>query len=200
MGWARGREYQPELNINSQSADELFVTDRSLLRACPRTTLSSITGFWRQHIPSSSGMSETSLARICFALDARLGLRITPYRWRAQFRTDKLYSEINFVLSRFCQPYYELFGHVDRLLSGHSTSSANASLPLLAHSLLLLIQLFHDLSSQDLPPFFEENMIVFMGDPSVGNGGDGWLKKYLSWERDELKGDVSSRFRRNAVP
>lgn len=30
-------------------------------------------------------------------------------RWRSQFRTDELYSEINFVLSRFCEPYYGLF-------------------------------------------------------------------------------------------
>ncbi|CAD6568832.1 MAG: importin-alpha export receptor [Tremellales sp. Tagirdzhanova-0007] len=111
-------------------------------------------------------------------------------RWRAQFRSDKLYSEINFVLSRFCQPYYELFGHVDRLLSAPSTSTTNASPALLAQSLLLLVQLFHDLSSQDLPPFFEENLNTFMGDPSVGNGGDGWLRKYLSWESDELMGDV----------
>ena len=115
-------------------------------------------------------------------------------RWRAQFRTDKLYSEINYVLSRFCQPYYELFSHVDRLLSTPPDQPLppNSSLPLLAQSLQLLIQLFHDLSSQDLPPFFEENLNTFMGDPSVGNGGDGWLRKYLSWERDELKGDVSS--------
>ena len=55
--------------------------------------------------------------------------------------------------------------------------------------MLLLIQLFHDLSAQDLPPFFEENMAVFMGDP--GQGKEGWLRKYLSWERDEVKGGVS---------
>ena len=55
-----------------------------------------------------------------------------------------------------------------------------------------MVQLFHDLSSQDLPPFFEENMTVFMGDPSIGNGGDGWLRKYLSWEREDLKGAVSA--------
>jgi exportin-2 (importin alpha re-exporter) len=113
-------------------------------------------------------------------------------RWRSQFRSDKLYSEINFVLSRFCQPYFELFSHVDRLLSAPAGQAfpENASLPLLAQSLLLLIELFHDLSSQDLPPFFEENINMFMGTPG-GDGSDGWLRKYLSWERMELKGDVS---------
>ncbi|RXK37557.1 importin-alpha export receptor [Tremella mesenterica] len=107
-------------------------------------------------------------------------------RWRSQFRTDRLYSEINLVLSKFCQPYYELFKHVDSLLSQPSTSlPANSSLPLLAQSLLLLVQLFHDLSSQDLPPFFEDHLGEFMGDEAH----EGWLLKYLSWERPELKGD-----------
>jgi exportin-2 (importin alpha re-exporter) len=112
--------------------------------------------------------------------------------WRSQFRSDRLYSEINFVLSRFCQPYFELFSHVDRLLSTPAGQPLpeNASLPLLAQSLLLLIELFHDLSSQDLPPFFEENLNTFMGTPG-GDASDGWLRKYLSWEREELKGDVS---------
>ncbi|WRT64247.1 uncharacterized protein IL334_001178 [Kwoniella shivajii] len=102
-------------------------------------------------------------------------------RWRSQFRTNELYSEINFVLSRFCEPYYQLFQHVDQLLQSPNPASlpANSSLQLLSQTLILLVQLFHDLSSQDLPPFFEDHMDEFMG----------WLRKYLDWERDELKGD-----------
>ncbi|WVQ82556.1 hypothetical protein IAT38_004685 [Cryptococcus sp. DSM 104549] len=106
-------------------------------------------------------------------------------RWRSQFRTDALYSEINFVLSRFCEPYYQLFQHVDQLLQTPAASlPANSSLPLLAQTLLLLVQLFHDLSSQDLPPFFEDHMEEFMG-----GAQQGWLRKYLDWEVPELKGD-----------
>jgi hypothetical protein len=116
----------------------------------------------------------------------------TP-RWRSQFRTDKLYSEINLVLSKFCEPYYQLFMHVDRLLSSTEPLPANASLPLLAQSLQLLVQLFQDLSSQDLPPYFEDNLTVFMG--TADGSQEGWLRKYLSWERAELKGDVSYRAR-----
>lgn len=108
-------------------------------------------------------------------------------RWRSQFRSNKLFTEINFVLERFCKPHFELFKHVDSLLSSTQPLPPNASLPLLAQSLLLLIQLFNDLSSQDLPPFFEENLGSFMGDDTQ----QGWLLKYLSWERPELKGDVS---------
>jgi hypothetical protein len=54
---------------------------------------------------------------------------------------------------------------------------------------LLLIQLFHDLNCQDLPPFFEDRLGDFMGD--AGTGKEGWLKKYLTWDRAELRGDVS---------
>lgn len=111
-------------------------------------------------------------------------------RWRSQFRTDRLYSEINFVLSRFCQPFFDLFGHVDRLLStpANQPLPPNASVELLAQALLLLTELFHDLNSQDLPPFFEEHMDDFMGNDAAGK--EGWLRKYLSWERAELKRDV----------
>ncbi|KAK1926751.1 putative importin-alpha export receptor [Papiliotrema laurentii] len=108
-------------------------------------------------------------------------------RWRSQFRSDRLYSEINYVLSRFCEPYYGIFSHVDQLLSSGQPLAPNASLSLLAQSVLLLTQLFHDLVSQDLPPFFEERLGDFMGDQASGK--EGWLRKYLSWERAELKGD-----------
>ena len=60
---------------------------------------------------------------------------------------------------------------------------------MLAQTLLLLTQLFYDLNSQDLAPFFEEHLSDFMGDPAAGK--QGWLRKYLDWERPELKGDVS---------
>lgn len=111
-------------------------------------------------------------------------------RWRSQFRTDKLYSEINFVLSRFCEPYFQLFTHVDQLLSAppSQTLPPNANIQLLGEALLLLVQLFHDLNSQDLPEFFENNMTAFMGDEAAGK--EGWLRKYLSWDRPELKGEV----------
>ncbi|WVN85455.1 uncharacterized protein L203_100601 [Cryptococcus depauperatus CBS 7841] len=106
-------------------------------------------------------------------------------RWRSQFRTNELYSEINFVLSRFCEPYYQIFQHVDKLLQAPSASlPPKSSLPLLSQTLLSLIQLFHDLSSQDLPPFFEDHMSEFMGGDQPG-----WLRKYLDWETEELKGD-----------
>jgi len=66
-------------------------------------------------------------------------------------------------------------------------------MPILAQTLLLLTQLYYDLNSQDLAPFFEEHLGDFMGDPASGK--QGWLRKYLDWERPELKGDVSGSAR-----
>ena len=53
-----------------------------------------------------------------------------------------------------------------------------------------MTELYHDLNSQDLPPFFEEHLDDFMGNEAAGK--EGWLRKYLSWEHPELKGDVST--------
>jgi len=107
------------------------------------------------------------------------------------FRTDQLYSDINYVLARFPEPYFKLFAHVDRLLSSGQPLPPNASLQHLAQAVLLLTQLFYDLNCQDLAPFFEEHMADFMGDKSSGK--EGWLRKYLSWSAPELQGDVSRR-------
>lgn len=63
-----------------------------------------------------------------------------------------------------------------------------SNLPLLAQSLYLLLELYHDLNSQDLPEYFEDCNAVFLGD---GAGAQGLVGKYLRWEKEELMGDVS---------
>jgi hypothetical protein len=60
---------------------------------------------------------------------------------------------------------------------------------LLGETLPLLIDLLYDLNCQDLAPFFEENSALFLG--SADGQSEGFLRKYLSWERAELLGDVS---------
>ncbi|KAN0065033.1 importin-alpha export receptor [Thecaphora frezii] len=78
------------------------------------------------------------------------------YRWRSAFRSDALYSQINFVLERFALPLLELLQRLDRLLVDPATPSA--ALAPLGRCLVLLLQTFYDLSAQDLPPQFEDNM------------------------------------------
>ncbi|GAA5967687.1 hypothetical protein JCM11641_005736 [Rhodosporidiobolus odoratus] len=82
-------------------------------------------------------------------------------RWRSEFRTDTLFLEIKFVLERFCEPYLNLFQQTDSLLSNPASLSSEQH-TLLVRSLLLLLQLYYDLNSQDLPEFFEDRLPQFM--------------------------------------
>ncbi|KAJ9111753.1 hypothetical protein QFC22_006412 [Naganishia vaughanmartiniae] len=108
----------------------------------------------------------------------------------------QLFSTIVVVLGKFCDPYFALFQRVDQLLFNSSTPlPAGTSLQELAQTLLLLLELFHDFTCQDLPQFFEDNLNMFMGDVNKAGAGSatgeefGLIGKYLRWERPELLGD-----------
>ncbi|KAF3925560.1 Exportin-2 [Orbilia brochopaga] len=81
-------------------------------------------------------------------------------RWRPLFRSDELFLEILHVLEQFGQPYLQLLQTTDALI----TASANdkAKLTELYKVLNLLIKIFFDLSCQELPPVFEDNLQVIM--------------------------------------
>ncbi|SCZ88440.1 BZ3500_MvSof-1268-A1-R1_Chr2-1g04412 [Microbotryum saponariae] len=81
-------------------------------------------------------------------------------RWRSEFRTDILFLEIKFVLDRFCAPYQQLFQQTDALLSSPTLTADQHAL--LLKTILLLLQIYHDLNSQDLPEFFEDRLGDFM--------------------------------------
>ncbi|GJN90916.1 hypothetical protein Rhopal_003930-T1 [Rhodotorula paludigena] len=68
-------------------------------------------------------------------------------RWRSEFRTDTLFLEIKF--------------QTDSILSS-GAALAPEQLSLLLRTLLLLLQLYHDLNAQDLPEFFEDRLAQFM--------------------------------------
>ncbi|KAJ1736097.1 importin-alpha export receptor [Coemansia sp. Benny D160-2] len=80
--------------------------------------------------------------------------------WRSAFRSDRLYTKINYVLSQFTEPYLQVFVTTDRLIDEHAQNKQ--ALQILLHSLALLCQIYYDLNCQDLPPFFEDNMAQFM--------------------------------------
>ncbi|KAG5519281.1 hypothetical protein PMAC_001906 [Pneumocystis sp. 'macacae'] len=77
-------------------------------------------------------------------------------RWRSQFRSDALYSEILYVLERFCVPYMNLFQRLDELIMQNSENKD--ALNLLFKNMVLCTELFYDLNCQDLPHFFEDNI------------------------------------------
>ncbi|SCV72042.1 BQ2448_4736 [Microbotryum intermedium] len=81
-------------------------------------------------------------------------------RWRSEFRTDTLFLEIKFVLDKFCAPYQQLFQQTDALVSSPSLTAEQHAL--LLKTILLLLQIYHDLNSQDLPEFFEDRLGDFM--------------------------------------
>ncbi|RVD83340.1 uncharacterized protein DFL_007732 [Arthrobotrys flagrans] len=77
-------------------------------------------------------------------------------RWRPLFRSDELFLEIIHVLERFGGPYLKLLKATDSLIE--SSKSDKAKLTELYKMLNLLIKIFFDLSCQELPPVFEENL------------------------------------------
>jgi exportin-2 (importin alpha re-exporter) len=64
----------------------------------------------------------------------------------------------------------------DELLSSPTALPSPADPKTLSKTLLLLLQVFYDLNSQDLPEFFEDNVEPIMA----------LLHKYLTWTRPEL--------------
>lgn len=98
-------------------------------------------------------------------------------RWRSLFRSDALYSEINLVLSKFAVPLLELLQKVYAMLVDPATPAVNVT-PL-ASCLVLLLQLFYDLSAQDLPPQFEDAI------PTLSP----MFTHLLKFSRPELVGD-----------
>ena len=98
-------------------------------------------------------------------------------QWRSQFRSDALYSEINLVLGKMANPLLELLQRMHGMLLDPSTPSM--TMQPLALCLMLLLQLFYDLSAQDLPPQFED--AIPMLSPM--------FTSLLSFSRPELIGD-----------
>lgn len=137
------------------------------------------------------------------------------------FRTDGLFTTIKFVLDEFMQPYSQLFAvsrfavpsipplhqtlitvhticqRVDEILSAYPATPLppNVTILQVAQTLHLLIELYHDLNSQDFPEYFEDNNAAYMGDVAGVDGGNpnayGLIGKYLRWSVPELMGEVS---------
>ncbi|KAI9802851.1 MAG: importin-alpha export receptor [Piccolia ochrophora] len=95
-------------------------------------------------------------------------------RWRPLFRSDDLFTEINHVLERFGPAFLTLLENTDKLIEQNSND--RASLQQLFSTLNLIIKLFYDLSSQDLPPMFEDNL------PAITS----LLHKYLTYDNPLL--------------
>uniref|UniRef100_A0A8C6PGL3 Exportin-2 n=1 Tax=Nothobranchius furzeri TaxID=105023 RepID=A0A8C6PGL3_NOTFU len=81
-------------------------------------------------------------------------------RYRHEFKSNELWSEIKLVLDTFALPLTELFKATIELCQTHA-NDVNA-LKVLFSSLTLISKLFYSLNFQDLPEFFEDNMETWM--------------------------------------
>ncbi|KAI0636204.1 Cse1-domain-containing protein [Trametes polyzona] len=100
--------------------------------------------------------------------------------WRAEARSDALFTIINYVLARFTRPFLQLFLHTTNLLF---SSPPPANLAQIAQAMVFLTDIFYDLTCQDLPPDIEDSHAQFFA-PETG-----LFLKLLLWDPPQLQGD-----------
>jgi len=115
-------------------------------------------------------------------------------RWRPLYRSDDLFTEINLVLGKFSEPFMGLFqvSLKDLHNKRHFTDTHQNTDNLIQQNrknpevlkqqfstLNIALKLVYDLSSQDLPPVFEDNMA----------GICALLDRYLSYDNPSLHTD-----------
>ena len=82
-------------------------------------------------------------------------------RYRHEFKSQELWTEIKFVLETFAAPFTDLFQSTMQLASRHSENPQ--ALQVLFSSLLLICKVFFSLTAQELPDqFAEKNLEMWM--------------------------------------
>ncbi|XP_057340091.1 exportin-2 [Microplitis mediator] len=81
-------------------------------------------------------------------------------RYRYEFKSQSLWTEIKFVLDKFAKPLTDLFLATMNLTDVHANN--NEALKVIYNSLTILSKVFYSLNFQDLPEFFEDNMDPWM--------------------------------------
>ncbi|OCH89837.1 Cse1-domain-containing protein [Obba rivulosa] len=100
--------------------------------------------------------------------------------WRAATRSDALFTTINYVLERFTRPFLQLFLHTTSLLF---SSPPPANLAVVAQAQVALVDIFYDLTCQDLPPDIEDAHAQFFGPEN------GLFLQLLAWNPPQLESD-----------
>lgn len=81
-------------------------------------------------------------------------------RYRHEFKSQELWTEIKFVLERFAEPLTNLFEIT--MEEANRCGGDPAKLKDILSSILLICKVFYSLNFQDLPEHFEENMEKWM--------------------------------------
>lgn len=81
-------------------------------------------------------------------------------RYRYEFKSQELWTEIKFVLENFAKPLTDLFTVVVGMADAHSGNPE--ALQVVFSSLVMIAKIFYSLNFQDIPEFFEDNMGAWM--------------------------------------
>ncbi len=81
-------------------------------------------------------------------------------KYSIEFKSQKLWEEIKFVLDNFAKPFTDLFVETINLVGQHAANKD--ALKVIFGSLVLITKIFYCLNYQDLPEFFEDNMKIWM--------------------------------------
>ncbi|KAI5826864.1 Cse1-domain-containing protein [Schizophyllum commune Tattone D] len=108
--------------------------------------------------------------------------------WRSQVRSDELFTTINFVYEKFMNPWMAMFKQTATLLLSNPSpnpalTTPASNLKLVAHTMLLLLEIFYDFTCHDLPPAIEDAHAEFF------TPGTGYLHAFMAWSPAELATD-----------
>ncbi|KAJ1519390.1 hypothetical protein ONE63_004682 [Megalurothrips usitatus] len=81
-------------------------------------------------------------------------------RYRYEFKSQALWTEIKLVLDNFAKPLTDLFVATLNLTAVHASNPA--ALKVIYSSLVIISKVFYSLNFQDIPEFFEDNMEIWM--------------------------------------
>jgi exportin-2 (importin alpha re-exporter) len=82
-------------------------------------------------------------------------------RYRREMRSDELYTEINYVMSRFGPALLQLYRGLEGVLKA-SDSGDSGHIKLLLQNVTYANKIFYSLSFQDIPAHIEDNLGEFM--------------------------------------
>ena len=81
------------------------------------------------------------------------------FRYRHEYKSEALWTEVKYVLDMFAAPLTQLFTHTAAAILNQSTAATQpASLVQLFEELSLILELFLSLNSQDIPEYFEDHI------------------------------------------
>ncbi len=81
-------------------------------------------------------------------------------RYRLEERSDDLYREINFTMSKFGPALFQIYVGIEGVLQGGVNEKQQ--LTAIVQNAIYVNKIFYSLSFQDIPEFIEENLTAFM--------------------------------------